>query len=138
MAAVAAFCKSIKKYYPTTRSRLNYVSALNKAFGAKISDIPGVHINSGPDCSPYIINVSFPGIPGETIVNMLSSEDIYVGTGSACSQKLKRPDRTVLSISNSKDIASSSIRISLSAATTSAELDKLCAALRKVRTLCMM
>jgi cysteine desulfurase len=36
--------------------------------------------------SPYILNISFLGLKGETVLNALSERGVYVSTGSACSK----------------------------------------------------
>lgn len=46
----------------------------------------GCRVN-GLNNNPYLTNLSLPGVFGETVLNALSSHDIYVGTGSACSTR---------------------------------------------------
>ena len=71
----------------------------------------------------YILNISIPNINGETVVHILEQEDIYVSTGSACSSKLKKPEKTIFELTKSEKLATTSIRISLSHLTTYEELD---------------
>ncbi|MCK9535968.1 MAG: cysteine desulfurase [Bacilli bacterium] len=125
LAAVAALCKAIKKYYPQTKKHYLIVKQLNNYLRKKLQRISGIIINSSPDASPYVFNISIPGHNGETIVHFLGNNNIYVSAGSACSSKLKRSDRIVLNVSKSEDFATSSIRISLSHLTTYQEIDKL-------------
>lgn len=123
--AAIALCKAIKKYYPDTKKRYLKVKEINKYLRHKIKEIPNAVINSGTEATPYILNVSFLGYNGETIVNQLSNYGIFVSSGSACSSKLKKPDRTVLNITGSKERALSTVRISLSHLTSFQDIDKL-------------
>ena len=86
---------------------------------------PKIIINSSDNASPYILNISIPQISGETIVHMLESNDIYVSTGSSCSSKLVKPEKTVYAITHNEQYAKSTIRISLSFLTTKEEIDSL-------------
>ncbi|MBQ6817754.1 MAG: cysteine desulfurase NifS, partial [Bacilli bacterium] len=52
-------------------------------------------------------------------------KELYVSTGSACSSKLQKPEKTILAISNDEQLAKSTVRISLSHLTTNEELDVL-------------
>jgi len=133
LASVAAFYKAIKKGYNLFQEHYNDVKEKKEYLQKRITQIPGIIINSPADASPYIFNISFPGINGETIVNYLSKEGIFVSTGSACSNKLRKPERTVLNITKSKELATSSIRISLSYKTEYDDLEKLIETLNKVK-----
>ena len=52
-------------------------------------------------------------------------KELYVSTGSACSSKLQKPEKTILAITNDDQLAKSTVRISLSHLTTNEELDVL-------------
>jgi len=62
--------------------------------------------------SPYITMVSFPPIPGEVLVRVLSDRGFAVSAGSACSAKNLKQSRVLKNMGLSPKIASSSIRIS--------------------------
>ena len=81
----------------------------------------------------YILNISIPGIKGETLVHSLEEKGICVSTGSACSSKLAKPEKTILALTNSIDRASSSIRISLSPLVKREEIDELLKALKEIK-----
>ena len=52
--------------------------------------LPNTFINSmEPKTSPYILNMSFLGIKGETLVHALSEKGIYVSMGAACRSRKK-------------------------------------------------
>ncbi|MGN1208045.1 MAG: hypothetical protein ACI4TI_01085, partial [Christensenellales bacterium] len=72
-------------------------------------------------CSPYILSASILGLNAETIQNMLSKKEIYVGLGSACSAK-KSGNRVLESMNKSKPEILGNIRISISKNTTQQEI----------------
>ncbi len=66
------------------------------------------------------INISFSNVEGESLVLYLSKKNIFVSTGSACSSKSLQPSHVITAIKN-KEIAHSSLRITLSRYNTIAE-----------------
>lgn len=67
--------------------------------------------NSGDDCSPYIVSLTFPKVNGETLARMLEENGVIVSTGSACSSK-KRGNRVLSSMGINDKSVVSSIRVS--------------------------
>ena len=63
--------------------------------------------------SPYILNLSFPGLKSEVIVHFLESKNCYVSSKSACSSKLEKPSRVLLEMGRTPKEALGSIRISM-------------------------
>ena len=76
------------------------------------SELSGVYINTSSNSSPYILNMSFEGVKGEVLMNMLSEKGIYVSTGAAC--KIGSKEASLIKMGFSKAIADSSIRLSFS------------------------
>lgn len=132
IALIVSLTKTIKLYYPKTKEHYETVLKLNKYFREKLRKIPTIVINNSVDSSPYILSLSFKNINGETVVHSLEAEEIYVSTGSACSSKLKKPEKTILSMTNSIPLATSSIRISLSHLTTFDEINKFIEVVEKI------
>ena len=90
----------------------------------RISDI---QLN-GPECekgAPHIVSVSIRGLKAETVLNMLSSKEIYVSAGSACTSNNPHVSDTLRAIGLEKDLLESTIRISMSLETTKEEIDYL-------------
>ena len=95
-----------------------------EANAKKVSDIKGellklvdeledVFVNSRGDTSPYILSMSFMGLKGEVLANMLSEKGVYVSTGAAC--KVSKKDVLALELMGfSKERASSALRFSFS------------------------
>lgn len=61
---------------------------------------------------PNNINISFRGVEGESLVLYLDRKNIFASTGSACSSRSLEPSHVITAISN-KEIAHSSLRITL-------------------------
>ncbi len=90
--------------------------------------IEGVSVESGVECvdfegSPYILNVVFNGVKGETVLHALNQAGVIVGLGSACSAK-KAGNRVLQEIGFSKDKIISSVRVSFNAYQTLEEIEK--------------
>lgn len=83
--------------------------------------------------SPWIIQVSFKGVPAEIMMRCLSDRGIFVSAGSACSSKKKiRPILAALSVS--PEIAQNAIRVSIGYSTERAELEQFIAAVKEILT----
>lgn len=86
-------------------------------------EIQDVRINTPlNNSSPAILNMSFPGCPGEVLLHYLEEKDIYVSTGAACSSK-KGVSRILRAAGLSDEVAGSAIRFSFSPYNTMEEMD---------------
>lgn len=87
--------------------------------------IPDIKINGQKvsEGAPHIISVSIRGLAAETVLNMLSSKNIYVSAGSACTSNNPHVSDTLQAIGLEKDLLESTIRISMSFMTTKEEMD---------------
>lgn len=93
--------------------------------------IPESRMTVDPDLfSPYILNLSFPPIPGEVLVRVLGDKGIMISTGSACSSK-KKGLRIAENMAVPKERALAAVRISLGRDTVPAELETLLRAFKK-------
>ena len=79
--------------------------------------------------APHILNLTLPGIKSETMLHYLSSEGIFVSSGSACSSNSAHVSSALVAYGRSEAEADTSIRVSLSPRNTEADLDALCSAL---------
>ncbi|HYB91782.1 MAG TPA: cysteine desulfurase family protein [Candidatus Binataceae bacterium] len=72
---------------------------------------------------PNTLNLSFPGVLGESMLIALDLEGIEVSMGSACAAGAVEPSHVLLAMGRSREDARSSLRISLGWNTTAAEID---------------
>lgn len=81
--------------------------------------------------SPWIVQASFSGIPGQVMERALSQKGFYISTGSACSQG--HHERPVLDTMDlSKDQKESAVRFSFGCSTTKQAMDELFEAVKEV------
>ncbi len=73
--------------------------------------------------APHIISLRLPDIKSETMLHFLSSEGIYVSSGSACSSNTGHVSNTLLKFGLTEREADSTLRISLNANNTQEEAD---------------
>jgi len=86
-----------------------------------VDEIPNMYLNQiSNKCSHYIINLSFGGVRGETLTNLLSSKGVYVSMGTACSTKRSKIS-ALEEMGLSRQRAESAIRLSFSSMNTEAE-----------------
>lgn len=75
--------------------------------------IPSIRVNgSTTPCLPGIVNLSFEGCSGESLMNLLDLKGICVSTSSACTSGNDEPSHVLLALGLSKQQAKSAIRIS--------------------------
>lgn len=97
-----------------------------------IEVIPGVIVNGSSSRIANTSNLSFSGIDGEALLMALDLEGIAVSHGSACSSGALEPSRVLLNMGISRQMARSSLRISLSRFTTEKEIEKTITIFKKV------
>jgi len=86
--------------------------------------VPDVRINTpAQGAAPHILNASFPGVRGETLLHRLEMDGIYTSTGSACHSHRVEPSHVLLAIGLNPDLATSSLRFGLSRFTTEDEIE---------------
>lgn len=82
-----------------------------------------ITINSNEYCIPHIVNFSIKKADPNKIQQLLAEKEIYISTQTACSNGSKLSP-SVYALTNDKELASTSLRISLSYHTTKKEIDK--------------
>jgi cysteine desulfurase len=87
---------------------------------------------SKKDRLPNIVNFSFFGVEGESLVISLSEEGIAVSTGSACTSTALMPSHVLMAMGLSELESHSSLRISLGRYTTEQEINYFLKTLLKV------
>jgi cysteine desulfurase NifS len=95
--------------------------------------IPDAVLN-GPveDRLPNTLNLTLPGLRGESLVIALDQHGIALSSGSACKSGSPEPTHVLLAMGRSEDEAHCSIRLSLSRETTVNDVDRTTDALAEV------
>lgn len=105
------------------------ILALRQQLWDGIKGMEAVYHNGDPArCVPGILNVSFGGVDGETLLMSLS--DVAVSTGSACTSASIEPSYVLRALGRSHELAHSSLRFSIGRFTTAEEIDD---TIRRVR-----
>jgi cysteine desulfurase len=76
------------------------------------------------DRLPQTLNVGFPGLDGDALLMQLDLAGVAVSLGSACASGASEPSPTLLAMRVPDDRLRSSVRFSLGASTTEAEVDQ--------------
>ena len=85
---------------------------------------PDAYINGvGADRLPGIVNVTFPGTQSDSLLLLMDSEQVSCSTGAACSAGVHRPSHVLLAMGHTEITAQSSLRFSLGADSTQADVD---------------
>lgn len=117
---IASFAKALRLAYEDYDIKYQQVKKLKKYLIDKIKDFD-ITINSNDYCLPHMVNISLHGIKSEVMLHALEEKEIFISTQTACS--VGNYSKAVFAITHDKDLASSSLRISLSYLTTKEELD---------------
>ena len=122
IAALAAACGEME-------CMSGVVCDINAYLRQELLKIPCAELNSPDNASPYVLNVSFPKIPSEVILNALAGEGICASAGSACAAN-KAGDSHVLKAMGKSP--KSAIRLSFSKYNTMDEAKKVALTLQKI------
>jgi len=95
-----------------------------------LESLPGVIFNGDATHRvPGLINLSFEGVEGESLVTGLP--EIAVSTGAACSTAAREPSYVLRALGRSTELAQSSLRISLGRFTAASDVDQAASAIRR-------
>jgi cysteine desulfurase len=128
-AIVAFAVAAASEIYNATR-----VNELRAQFEAGLlMSAPDAYIN-GMDAQrlPGISNVTFPGTQSDSLLLLMDSEKVSCSTGAACSAGVHRPSHVLLAMGHDEISAQSSLRFSLGANSTAADVDFALSVLPKV------
>ncbi|HEY6925228.1 MAG TPA: aminotransferase class V-fold PLP-dependent enzyme, partial [Steroidobacteraceae bacterium] len=106
------------------------LSALRERLWQGLAGLEATHLNgAGAARVPGILNVSFEGVEGESLVTSLA--EVAVSTGSACNSASEEPSYVLRSLGRDSQLAQSSLRFSLGRFTTEADVDAAIEAVRR-------
>ena len=119
-AIVAFAAAAASKIYEASK-----VQELRDRFEAGLrASAPSAYIN-GVDAKrlPGISNVTFPGTQSDSLLLLMDSMKVSCSTGAACSAGVHRPSHVLLAMGHNEVSAQSSLRFSLGANSTTADVD---------------
>ena len=101
-------CEVARRALDAERARLE---GLRERMWQGLATLGGVHANGeGAPCVPGILNVSFEGVEGESLVTGLG--ELAVSTGSACNSASAEPSYVLRALGRDTQLAQSSLRLS--------------------------
>jgi cysteine desulfurase len=129
---IDAFATAVEVLCDDVEGAFAHVEKLTARLLEGLEATPGCSVQRPERSSPYIVNVSFPGLRGEVMVHAFESAGLYVSTGSACSTKggQSSPSHVLQAMGRNEPEVTGAIRISLTRWHTEADVD---AALKVIR-----
>ena len=107
------------------------VAHLQQRLWQGLASLGGVLRNGSAARSvPHILNVSFEGVEGESLLAAVRPY-VAVSTGSACTSNLAEPSYVLRALGRTERVSESSLRFGLGRATTESHIDTAVAVLRR-------
>jgi cysteine desulfurase len=103
------------------------LAALRERLWAGIHAAVPDAIRNGPHGEPALpntLNVTVPGVAGESLLVRLDLDGVAASLGSACAAGAAEPSHVLRAIGRDADAARNGLRLSLGPATTGAEIDR--------------
>jgi cysteine desulfurase len=133
VAGIAALRKAAELAFTARETTIKRLGQFKTRLRACAESCGGI-VNGPLDetAAPYILNLSFPGVPAEVLLHSLDAREIYVSTGSACSSRQKTPSHVLSAMRVDQDQLKSAVRLSLSRLTREEEVEYACQVLPQV------
>jgi cysteine desulfurase len=123
-AGIIGFGEAVRVLEDAGRKERARIEKLAETLKRGIEDkVPGAKFNGHPEHRiKSTLNFAFPGLEAEAILLALATKEIYVSTGSACSEESEEVSHVLQAIGLRPEIARSSIRMSLGRSNTEADI----------------
>jgi cysteine desulfurase len=119
IVGLGAACEMAARLVGEEQPRL---TALRERLWNGLEGLGGTHLNgAGSARIPGILNVSFEGVEGESLVTGLT--DLAVSTGSACNSASAEPSYVLRALGRDTQLAQSSLRLTVGRYTKVADVD---------------
>ena len=113
LPSIGALDKAIEIALKNIDNNYNYAEKLNVLIKDKLKQYKNVVINSRDNSLPFTINFSIKNVKSLKVVESLEDKEIYVSAKTSCCP-IESPSKLVYALTKDKNIASTSVRISLS------------------------
>lgn len=126
VALVAGMAKALELWHAVQGERTAKVLALRDRLQTGLQSLAAPAIVNGGEAQrlPNTLNISFPGVDGETLLVALDLEKVCGSLGSACASGSIEPTPILVAMGLSPDIYRSALRLTLSCLTTESEVDE--------------
>ena len=128
---IAAFGEAVRLALGSREANITKMESLRDYLIERLGgeEFSEISITNPASHAPHILNITLPKIKSETMLHYLSSEGVFVSSGSACSSNSAHTSSALVAYGRSEAEADTSIRISFSPANTKEDVDAFCAAL---------
>ncbi len=126
---ICGFGAAAAEAFRTRAADCAHMAALRDALEARLGEM-GVQVNRPAGArAPHIVSLTLPDIKSQTMLNFLSGKGICVSSGSACSSHAQKVSASLSAFGLSAHEADCTLRVSLSAQNTEADIAALTDAL---------
>ena len=122
VAFISSLALALKKVYDNFDENNIYVKSLREYFVNKLNNYSKVVLNSNDNSISSTINFSVKGMDSNQFLKQLSLNEVYVSTKASC-HKDSKVSLIVYALTNDINLATSTLRISISHLTTIEEID---------------
>ena len=134
-ALIVGLAEALKLSYSGAEERIKHVAALRDRVQAGLLTIEGSRLNGGMEPRlPGIVNVSFSGIDGQSLLFQLDLDGVAASSGAACASGSVEPSHVLLALGVPYAQAHGSLRISLGPENTAADAEEIILAVKNAVT----
>ncbi len=114
--------------------QMDHTKSLRDRLEAALREmVPDMRVNAfGADRLPHVLNISFRGLSGETLVQELDREGIAVSAGAACHAEITSISHVLEAMGMPHDDALGTIRISVGKGNTADDIDRAAAVVARM------
>ena len=124
LPGIVAMAAALKETTENLDREMDQVTALREKLIAGLETIPHSRLNGSRTLRcPGTVNFCFEGIEGESLLLLLDAKGVAASSGSACTSGSLDPSHVLLALGLPHEIAHGSLRLSLTADNTEAEVD---------------
>ena len=124
LPGIVAMAAALKEATENLDREMDQVTALREKLIAGLETIPHSRLNGNRTLRcPGTVNFCFEGIEGESLLLLLDAKGVAASSGSACTSGSLDPSHVLLALGLPHEIAHGSLRLSLTADNTEAEVD---------------
>ena len=122
---IIALGEAVRTWEPEANARMRALkNSLRTQLMEKISEAKVNGPEENPEtCAPHILNVALMPVRSQTMLFALEGDGVYVSAGSACASRKQKISPVLKAMGVSTEQADCSLRFSLCADTTQAEID---------------
>ena len=133
LPGIVAMAAALKEATENLAREMDQVTALREKLIAGLETIPHSRLNGSRTLRcPGTVNFCFEGIEGESLLLLLDAKGVAASSGSACTSGSLDPSHVLLALGLPHEIAHGSLRLSLTADNTEAEVDHILAVVPQV------